>query len=100
MSEKNICIFILSNHRSGTSATGGCLNICGIDYGKSKHSFKSEGTHSANLKVFDIDEIGCNAGSSNPFQGNISEYVIFSDVLSDSDRALVQADIMTRNSIS
>jgi len=63
-------------------------------------AFKSEGTHSANLKVFDIDEIGCHAGSSNPFQGNISEYVIFSDVLSDSDRALVQADIMTRNSIS
>lgn len=44
MSEKNICIFILSNHRSGTSATGGCLNICGIDYGKSKHPFEGEGT--------------------------------------------------------
>lgn len=44
MHKKNICIFILSNHRSGTSATGGCLNICGIDYGKSKHPFESKGT--------------------------------------------------------
>ena len=37
--QNKICIFVLSNHRSGTSATCGCLNICGIDYGKSKHPF-------------------------------------------------------------
>ena len=63
-------------------------------------AFKDQGTHTANLKVFDINQIGCHAGQSNPFQGNISEYIIFNDVLSDADRALVQADVMTRNSIS
>lgn len=63
-------------------------------------AFKDQGTHTDNSKVFDINQIGCHAGQSNPYQGNISEYIIFNDVLSDADRALVQADVMARNSIS
>ena len=31
------CILICSNHRSGSSALSGCLNLCGIDYGKNKN---------------------------------------------------------------
>jgi len=34
---KKICILICSNHRSGSSALSGCLNLCGVDYGKNKN---------------------------------------------------------------
>ncbi len=34
---KKVCILVCSNHRSGSSALSGCLNSCGIDYGKNKN---------------------------------------------------------------
>ena len=63
-------------------------------------SLKSQGTLGGNTLVFDINEIGVHDLQANSFDGDISEYIIFNEVLSDDDRALVQADVMKRNSIS
>ena len=63
-------------------------------------SLKSQGTLGGNSLVFDINEIGVHDLQANSFDGDISEYIIFNEVLSDNDRALVQADVMARNSIS
>lgn len=35
------CILILSMHRSGSSMLGGCLDICGIDFGINKSTVKN-----------------------------------------------------------
>tara|TARA_A100001391_G_C5023928_1_gene266591 strand:+ start:118 stop:870 length:753 start_codon:yes stop_codon:yes gene_type:complete len=46
-----------------------------------------------------FNQIGCQAGASNPFDGQISEIAIWSDVLTDADRAAAIADMQVRTGV-
>ena len=46
-----------------------------------------------------FDQFGCQAGSSNPYDGKISEVAIWSNVLTDGDRAAAIADRELRTGV-
>ena len=46
-----------------------------------------------------FDQFGCQAGSSNPYDGKISEVAIWSNVLTDGDRAAAIADMELRTGV-
>ena len=46
-----------------------------------------------------FNQVGCQAAASNPFDGQISEIAIWSDVLTDADRAAAIADMQVRTGV-
>ena len=46
-----------------------------------------------------FNQFGCQAGASNPFDGQISEVAIWSNVLTDADRAAAIADMQARTGV-
>jgi hypothetical protein len=59
----------------------------------------AESNNTIDNKTFTVKDIGRNSANAQFFNGKIYEFVIYGDELSAANRELVEADIMTRNSL-
>jgi len=68
-----------------------------------RYYLEDDGTAESNNvidnKTFTVKDIGRNSANAQFFNGKIYEFVIYGDELSAANRELVEADIMTRNSL-
>lgn len=60
------------------------------------------GTHTFGTQTAgaEFNQFGCQAGASNPFDGQISEVAIWANVLTDADRAIAIADMKLRTGVA
>lgn len=89
---KKVCVLVIGNHRSGTSALSGCLNMCGLDVGKNKdpgrNKFNEKGFFE-NLSILHFNDkvlkaIGSSWKDAKPFNATQEKQMMtFVDELAD-----------------